>query len=481
MKLSIVGSGYVGLVTAACFAEVGNTVYCVDTDAAKIENLKKDILPIYESQLDEIVKRNRQAGNLRFTTRIEEALDDSDLCFIAVGTPMGPDGGADLQYVYAVAREIGQYICHKMLIVDKSTVPVGTAGEVSRIIAEGQRKRGVSHRFSVASNPEFLKEGSAVENCMRPDRVVIGTEDENSAKLLRELYSPFVRNHDRFILMDIASAEMTKYVANAMLATRISFMNEMANICEQVGADINSVRYGIGSDPRIGYSFLYAGCGYGGSCFPKDVQALIKTAKRSGCQSDILKSVEKVNLAQKRVLVQKVLNRFGEDLSGRRFAVWGLAFKPETDDMREAPSVVLINELTARGARVSAYDPKAVTEARTKYLAGNSSVEFALDKYSALDGVDALILVTEWKEFRSPDFSLMGRLMENKIIFDGRNQYNDTALEESGFECYQIGKANSGGKMDLENVLQNSQIFRSPETVLKTQSCLENITDKVSW
>lgn len=438
MKVSIVGTGYVGLVTGTCFAEMGNTVYCVDTDKTKIEALKQGVIPIYEPGLAELVQKNYRTESLRFTTDIQETLQHTSLCFIAVGTPMDEDGSADLQYVLAVAKEIGQYMVRDMIVVDKSTVPVGTANKVAEVIQEQLTARGVDYRFRVVSNPEFLKEGCAVKDCMGPDRIVIGVPDQETEKVMRDLYAPFIRNRDRFIVMDVRSAEMTKYASNAMLATRISFMNEMANICERVGADVNQVRKGMGSDSRIGYSFLYAGCGYGGSCFPKDVQALMKTAADYGYDAKILKSVEAVNYAQKRVLVDKITEKYGQDLTGRVFALWGLAFKPETDDMREAPSIVIVHELTKRGAKIRAFDPKAMETAK-RVFAENSGIFFESSKYTALCDVDALILVTEWKEFRSPDFDEMKSRMKEPVIFDGRNQYNAQMLQSVGFTYYQIG------------------------------------------
>ncbi|MEA5083208.1 MAG: UDP-glucose/GDP-mannose dehydrogenase family protein [Lachnospiraceae bacterium] len=439
MKISIVGTGYVGLVTGTCFAEMGNKVFCVDTDKSKIENLKNGIIPIYEPGLSEMVKKNHEDKNLYFTTAIEEALQNTEVCFIAVGTPMDEDGSADLKYVLQVAKEIGMHIKHNMIIVNKSTVPVGTADRVAAVIQEQLDLRGESYNFKVVSNPEFLKEGSAVEDCMRPDRVVIGAKDEETFEVMKQLYSAFVRNSDRFIVMDVKSAEMTKYASNAMLATRISFMNEMANICEKVGADVNMVRVGMGSDNRIGYSFLYAGCGYGGSCFPKDVQALIKIANDNDYCADILESVEKVNKEQKMLLVKKIIKRFGEDLKGKTFGLWGLAFKPNTDDMRQATSIVVVNELVKRGAVVKAYDPKAVDAAKNIF-GENDSIEYVNSKYKAVDGVDALVLVTEWKEFRSPDFDEIKKAMKDPIVFDGRNQYNDKIMSKIGFEYYRIGK-----------------------------------------
>lgn len=438
MKLSIIGTGYVGLVTGTCFAEMGNTVYCVDTDQKKIDALKEGIIPIYEPGLTELVKDNYQQENLHFTTEIREALQETSLCFIAVGTPMDEDGSADLQYVLAVAKEIGQYMVRDMVVVDKSTVPVGTADRVAEVIQEQLNQRGVDYKFQVVSNPEFLKEGCAVKDCMSPDRIVIGVPNQQAEKVMRELYDPFIRNRDRFIVMDVRSAEMTKYASNAMLATRISFMNEMANICERVGANINQVRKGMGSDSRIGYSFLYAGCGYGGSCFPKDVQALMKTAVDYGYDARILKSVEAVNYDQKRVLVQKILQKYGEDLTGKVFALWGLAFKPETDDMREAASLVIVRELTKRGATIKAFDPKA-TETAKYALADVEGISYETSKYTALCDANAMILVTEWKEFRSPDFDEMKTRMKSPVIFDGRNQYNAQMLQELGFEYHQIG------------------------------------------
>ncbi len=439
MNISVIGTGYVGLVTGTCFAEMGNSVVCVDIDEKKVEDLKKGIIPIYEPGLEKMVLKNHENGSLNFTTDIKEALDKSEICFIAVGTPMGEDGSADLQYVLAVAQAIGENMSHHMFVIDKSTVPVGTAEKVRAKIQETLDKRGSDLTFDVISNPEFLKEGAAVADFMKPDRVVIGADNDRAFDMMRELYAPFTHSHERFVGMDIKSAEMTKYAANAMLATKISFMNEIANICERVGADVNQVRHGIGSDSRIGYSFIYPGCGYGGSCFPKDVQALAKTSKDFGYEPKLLDAVEAVNYAQKRVLSDKVVKRFGEDLSGKTFAVWGLAFKPETDDMREASSITIINELTKRGAKVKAYDPKAEHEAKTFYLKDNDSVEYVSSKYDALVGADAMILVTEWKEFRSPDFEEMAQRLNNKVIFDGRNQYNRKRLQEGGWEYFEIG------------------------------------------
>jgi len=439
VKISVIGTGYVGLVSGTCFAEMGNDVICVDIDEKKVNSLKKGIVPIYEPGLERMVLENYKKGTLNFTTDIKDALDNSNICFIAVGTPMGEDGSADLQYVLTVATSIGQNIKHHMFIVDKSTVPVGTADKVRETIQNELDKRGSDLTFDVISNPEFLKEGDAISDFMKPDRVVVGANSQEAIDIMRELYAPFTRSHDRFISMDIRSAEMTKYTANAMLATKISFMNEISNICERVGADINQVRHGIGSDSRIGYAFIYPGCGYGGSCFPKDVQALAKTAKDYGYTPRILDAVEAVNYAQKRVISDKVVKRFGENLEGKTFAIWGLAFKPETDDMREASSITVINELTKRGAKIKAYDPKARNEAENFYLKGNNSVEYVDSKYTALVDSDAIILLTEWKEFRSPDFDEIAKRLNNSIIFDGRNQYNKNNLEKIGFEYHQIG------------------------------------------
>ncbi len=439
MKISVIGTGYVGLVSGTCFAQMGNSVVCVDIDEKKVKELRDGIIPIYEPGLEEMVLENYKNGSLRFTTDIKEALDFSDICFIAVGTPMGEDGSADLKYVLAVATSIGQNIKRHTYIIDKSTVPVGTADKVREVVQKALDNRNSNLTFDVISNPEFLKEGAAVEDFMKPDRVVIGADNEEALNVMRELYAPFVRNHDRFIAMDIKSAEMTKYTANAMLATKISFMNEIANICERVGADVNQVRNGIGSDNRIGYSFIYPGCGYGGSCFPKDVQALAKTSKDFGFVPKLLNAVEEVNFAQKKVISNKIIKRFGENLQGKNFAIWGLSFKPETDDMREATSIVVINELTKRGAKVKAYDPKAIKEAKKFYLKDNPLIEYKKSKYDTLDNCEAMILLTEWKEFRSPDFEEIAKRLKNKIILDGRNQYNKKRVQEKGFEYHQIG------------------------------------------
>lgn len=439
MRIAVVGTGYVGLVSGTCFADMGNEVICVDNNVEKIEKLKRGVIPIYEPGLEELVEQNVESGRLKFTSDIAEALECSDFCFIAVGTPMGEDGSADLTYVLEVAESIGSVMNHHIYVIDKSTVPVGTAALVRRTIQEKLDERGSDLTFDVISNPEFLKEGTAVNDCMMPDRIVIGVDNQKAAKKMRELYLSFVRKPESILIMDIASAEMTKYTANSMLATKISFINEIANICELVGADVNQVRLGIGSDSRIGHSFIYPGCGYGGSCFPKDVQALIRTSSLSGYEPQILRAVEEVNFAQKRVIPRKVVEKYGENLSGRTFGVWGLAFKPDTDDMRMGSSIVIIEELTKRGARIHAYDPKAIMEAKTCYLKGNPNVKYFDGKYDALEGCDAMILVTEWKEFRSPNFELMKEMLKSPVIFDGRNQYDREEMEEYGFELYQIG------------------------------------------
>ena len=439
MKISVIGTGYVGLVTGTCFAQMGNSVTCVDIDEAKIENLKKGIVPIYEPGLEAMVLENFKIETLKFTTDIHEAISMTKIAFIAVGTPMGEDGSADLKYVLAVAKSIGEHMKHPMIVVDKSTVPVGTADKVRATIQAELDKRGVDIGFDVVSNPEFLKEGAAIEDFMHPDRVVVGADSEEALQSMHDLYAPFMKRTDRFIGMDVKSAEMTKYAANAMLATKISFMNEMANICERVGADVNKGRHGIGSDSRIGYSFIYPGCGYGGSCFPKDVQALAKTAKDFGYVPRILDAVEAVNYDQKMVLASKVVARFGGDLSGKTFAVWGLSFKPETDDMREASSITIINALTERGAMIRAYDPKARHEAESFYLKDNAGVSYVESKYTALNDADAVLLITEWQEFRSPDFEEVIKRLKNPIFFDGRNQFDKERMARLGLEYIQIG------------------------------------------
>lgn len=439
MKIAVVGTGYVGLVTGTCFSDMGNDVWCVDVDAAKIERLKQGIIPIYEPGLENLVLNNYKIGHLRFTTDINEALEKATVCFIAVGTPMGEDGSADLHYVLEVAKSIGKGMKHHMYVVDKSTVPVGTAAKVREAIQAELDLRNSDLTFDVISNPEFLKEGTAVGDCMRPDRVVIGADNEEAVEVMCQLYTPYVRNTENFIIMDIASAEMTKYTANAMLATKISFMNEISNICEKVGADVNKVRRGIGSDQRIGYSFIYAGCGYGGSCFPKDVQALVRTSHQFGYEPQMLEAVEAVNKRQKMVIPRKVVERFGEDLTGMNFAAWGLSFKPDTDDMRESAAITIINELTERGATVTAYDPKAMKEAQECYLKGNDKVRYVDSKYEALKDAEALILITEWKEFRQPDMEEIKNLLKNPVIFDGRNQYDKKMMRKLEIEYYQIG------------------------------------------
>lgn len=441
MNLTVIGTGYVGLVSGTCFSEMGNTVTCIDVDKKKIDGLKDGVIPIFEPGLEAMVKRNIEGKTLRFSTNLAKNLEKCDMAFIAVGTPMGDDGSADLKYVLQVAKEIGQNIQHSLVIVDKSTVPVGTADKVRQAIQNELDTRKINIDFHVVSNPEFLKEGDAINDFMKPDRVVVGSDDEKSTQKLRALYSPFFRSSmDRLITMDVRSAEMTKYVANAMLATKISFMNEVANICELVGADVNKVRIGIGSDSRIGYSFIYPGSGYGGSCFPKDVKALKKTAEEHGYTAKLITAVEDVNDRQKMVIAHKVVNRFGEDITGKTFAVWGLAFKPQTDDMREAPAIYIIKDLVKRGAHIQAYDPKAMDEAQHFYLKDVSNVSYCNSKYETLQGADAMILLTEWKEFRSPDFEELKQQLNEPIIFDGRNQYNSQMMQDLGFEYFQIGK-----------------------------------------
>lgn len=454
MKVTIIGSGYVGLVTGACLAEQGNNVFCVDVDPKKIEILNSGGVPIYEPGLKEMIDRNRAAGRLQFSTDIAASVAHGEIQFIAVGTPPDEDGSADLQYVVAAARNIGLYMSSPKVIVDKSTVPVGTADKVQAAITEELKKRRLSPDLcAVVSNPEFLKEGAAVEDFMRPDRIVIGTENTpaglHAKEQMRKLYAPFNRHHERTYYMDVKSAELTKYAANAMLATRISFMNELANLADLVGADIEAVRQGIGSDSRIGYGFLYSGTGYGGSCFPKDVSALSKTAIEHGRELKILDAVESVNEAQKYILVEKIEKRFGKDLAGKKFALWGLAFKPNTDDMREAPSRVVIQELVKRGAQVVAYDPVAMREAKHCLdldFEGNSEglkqVSLVDSPMTALEGCDALVIVTEWKVFRSPDFDALKDQLKQPIIFDGRNLYEPQAMQELGIEYHGIGRHN---------------------------------------
>ncbi len=443
MKLTIVGTGYVGLVTGACFAEMGYTVTCVDVDTGKIDRLKQGKLPIYEPGLDAIVLGNYKSGRLRFTSSLQEAAVDSSIFFIAVGTPPGEDGSADLQYVLNVAREIGQYMSEYTIVVDKSTVPVGTADKVAVAINTVLEKRGARIPFDVVSNPEFLKEGAAVDDFMRPDRIIVGCASDQARDIMRELYAPFNRSRERTLFMGVREAEMTKYAANAMLATKISFVNEIANLCDRLGVDVESVRHGIGSDTRIGHAFIYPGCGYGGSCFPKDVKALIHMAEENQFEPTLLNAVEARNEDQKHLLFRKITQRFGSDLRGHVFAVWGLSFKPGTDDMREAPSLVLLLELIAAGANVSAYDPVAMESAMREMPAEwlkSGRVKLVDEQYKALDGADALVLVTEWKPFRHPDFSRIKSLMKTPVVFDGRNQYDRDLLRESGFEYVGIGR-----------------------------------------
>jgi UDPglucose 6-dehydrogenase len=444
MKLTIIGTGYVGLVTGACFAEMGNDVACVDIDQGKIDRLKRGVLPIHEPGLDAIVVTNSKAGRLLFTTSLVEAMRDSNVYFIAVGTPPGEDGSADLQYVLAVAREIGRHLTGYAVVVDKSTVPVGTGDKVRSVLQSELDRRGVQISFDVVSNPEFLKEGAAVEDFMRPDRIIVGTDSARARAVMHELYAPFTHNHERTVYMGVREAEMTKYVANAMLATKISFMNEIAGLCERVGVDVESVRLGIGSDSRIGYSFIYPGCGYGGSCFPKDVKALIHTAEKNDFTPRLLLAVEERNERQKHVLFQKISRRFGATLSGFSFGLWGLAFKPGTDDMREASSVVLLHELIGAGARVIAHDPVAMPTARNELPPAwfaSGQLRLVEDQYDALKGADAVVLVTEWKSFRHPDLERMRALMKNSVIFDGRNQYDPEVMREAGFEYTAIGRS----------------------------------------
>jgi UDPglucose 6-dehydrogenase len=437
MKIAIVGTGYVGLVTGTCFAEMGTEVFCVDVNTEKIENLKKGIIPIYEPGLEDMVHRNQQAGRLHFTTDLTECLDEVEVLFSAVGTPPDEDGSADLKYVLEVARTVGRNMKKHILVVTKSTVPVGTAKKVRRAIQEELDKRGVEIEFDVASNPEFLKEGAAISDFMSPDRVVVGVESERAEELMTRLYRPFLLNNFRVIFMDVPSAEMTKYAANAMLATRISFMNDIANLCEIIGADVNMVRKGIGSDNRIGNRFLYAGIGYGGSCFPKDVKALINTAKQNNYPMRILQAVEEVNDEQKSLLFHKLEKHFNGDLKSKRIAIWGLAFKPETDDMREAPSLVLIEKLLAAGCEVYAYDPVAVEESKRRI---GDAIHYAKDIYDAVVDADALMLVTEWKEFRMPSWSAIKKLMATPLVLDGRNIYDIKEMEENGFIYHCIGR-----------------------------------------
>ena len=436
MNIAIVGTGYVGLVSGTCFAEMGVNVTCVDIDEEKVDKLRRGVIPIYEPGLDEMVRRNVDAGRLRFTTDLTEVLDDVEVVFSAVGTPPDEDGSADLKYVLAVAETFGRNVNKYTILVTKSTVPVGTAEKVKQRVRAELDKRGVDVEFDVASNPEFLKEGAAIKDFMTPDRVVVGTESEQAKKVMSRLYKPFMLSGERMIFTDIPSAEMIKYAANSMLATRISFMNDIANLCELVGADVNMVRKGIGSDSRIGKKFLYPGCGYGGSCFPKDVKALIKTAEKSGYRMQVLKAVEEVNEKQKEILYRKLMRHFDNDLEGKTIAMWGLAFKPETDDMRESTALVMIDLLTAAGCTVRAYDPVAMDECRRRV---GDRVTYCRDMYDALLDADALLLVTEWKELRMPSWPVLARVMKRKAVFDGRNIYDRHEAENAGFDYYKIG------------------------------------------
>ena len=438
MKIAIVGTGYVGLVTGTCFAEMGTEVYCVDIDQKKIENLEKGIIPIFEPGLDEMVERNHKAGRLHFTTDLSSVLNDVDIVFSAVGTPPDEDGSADLKYVLEVARTVGKNLNKYVVVVTKSTVPVGTAPKVKKAIQDELDRRGKSDiKFDVASNPEFLKEGAAITDFMQPDRVVVGVESEEARKLMEKLYKPFTLNNYRIIYTDIPSAEMIKYAANAMLATRISFMNDIANLCEIVGADVNMVRKGIGADARIGSKFLYAGCGYGGSCFPKDVKAIIKTAKDLGYNMEILEAVESVNERQKNILFDKLMKYYNGDIKGKTIAVWGLAFKPKTDDMREAPSLVLIDKILSAGGKVRAYDPVSMEEAKHHHL--GDSIVYAKDIYDATLDTDAILMVTEWNEFRLPTWEVIKKTMNKPVVFDGRNIYNKQEMNDAGFDYFGIG------------------------------------------
>lgn len=447
MDLVVVGTGYVGLVTGVCFAEMGNNVTCVDIDEGKINRLIKGVLPIYEPGIEPLIESNYKAGRLQFTTSLEDAMQKANVYFIAVGTPNGEDGSADLKHVLAVARKIGQHMHHDYnVVVDKSTVPVGTADKVGEVIKTELEKRGVNYDFDVVSNPEFLKEGAAIDDFMGPERVIIGSNNDRATHIIRELYAPFTRNHERTMVMGVRDAEMTKYAANAMLATKISFMNEVANLCESFDVDVENVRLGIGADQRIGYHFIYPGCGYGGSCFPKDVKALVHMAEKVGIEPIVLRAIEARNNQQKHRLFEKIQKYFGDRLQGLTFGLWGLAFKPGTDDIREAPSLVLINELVSAGAKVCAYDPVAQENARAELPASwveDGTVSFAEQQYDALKACDAMVLVTEWKPFRNPDFEAMRRLMKKPIIFDGRNIYDPKHLASEGFSYIAIGRGNT--------------------------------------
>lgn len=442
MNVTIFGTGYVGLVTGACLADMGHHVLCVDVDTAKVEGLKKGVIPIYEPGLESIVTANVAAGQLNFTTSAAEGVAHAEIQFIAVGTPPDEDGSADLKYVLAVATSIATHMQSNKVIVNKSTVPVGTADKVTATVRQVLQNRQANISFEVVSNPEFLKEGAAVNDCMKPDRIVIGSSNSNSISVMKELYAPFNRNHDRMIVMDVRSAELTKYAANCMLATKISFMNEMANLAERLGADIEQVRLGIGSDPRIGYHFIYPGCGYGGSCFPKDVQALIRTAEQIGYQPQVLQAVEAANEVQKTVLFQRVTAQFGNDLTGRTFALWGLSFKPNTDDMREAASRVLMEALWAAGATVQAFDPEAMEETQRIY-GQRADLKLCGTKEAALKDADALIICTEWKNFRAPDFAALKATLKQPVVIDGRNMYDPAQMKREGFRYFAIGRADS--------------------------------------
>ena len=432
MKITVIGTGYVGLVAGACFADMGNDVICVDNNKQKLEQLEKGIIPIYEPGLEELVKSNILEKRLTFSSDLDSAVKASEVCFIAVGTPQGEDGSADLQYVLGVAEEIAKAMNGYKVIVDKSTVPVGTADKVAEII-----KKHTSHPFDIVSNPEFLKQGNAVDDFSSPDRVVIGSNSERATKIMQDIYSPFFRTGNRVIVMDVKSAEMTKYAANSFLATKISFMNEIANLCEKVGADAEMVRVGMSTDSRIGNKFLFPGLGYGGSCFPKDVKALIKTGLDNNCEMNIIKAADEANKKQRVNFLNKIIKHFGEDLTGKTFAVWGLSFKPKTDDLREAPSITIINDLLKRGAKVKAFDPKAMETAKFYF---KDRITYSIGAYEALEGADALLLLTEWNEFRRPDFERVKSLLKQPMIFDGRNQYNATRVREKGFKYFQIGK-----------------------------------------
>ncbi len=440
MRITIVGTGYVGLVTGACFAEMGNHVTCIDNDQDKLKKIHAGIIPIHEPGLEDLIVRNVKANRIDFSSRMEDSLNESEIVFIAVGTPPNEDGSADLSHVTAVAREIGEKLNSPIIVVDKSTVPIGTADEVVDQISSVLKSREVDYEFDVVSNPEFLKEGDAVKDFLSPDRIVIGTENEESKRIMLQLYAPFTRNHDKVQFMGVRDAEMTKYAANAMLATKISFMNEIAMMCDQYGVDVENVRKGIGSDSRIGYSFIYPGAGYGGSCFPKDIRALISMADDKGLEPYMIRAVESRNELQKKVMLEKIIEQFGEDLSNFRIAVWGLSFKPETDDVREAPSLVMLRELLKRGASVSVHDPKASETARLELGELADNVEFADEMYAALDEADALLVMTEWKQFRQPDFTRISKTLKSKIVFDGRNIYDPAVIDRYGLTSIGIGR-----------------------------------------